>query len=200
MPNQTILQNTVLTRITIIGVILLLFFILLPSIFLWFFKLDTVTTIFEENDPKVYWTERYPFPLLLLLILFLLYITVFHLAIFLQSILPVFGTLIFGRQATYIIAGCIVTLVILMIGLIQTERWAWWGSLLFFSGLILSALTTFWQMQVSDIIHLLDLPAYEIELLEPMTILQDLAIIPWLLIPMLTTLGLLLYSKRFFKP
>ena len=162
-----------------------------------FYKSRNVRMLFENNDPRLYWTERYPFPLLAVLFLSLVCILALHLALFFQAMLPVFGKLMFGRQMVYIIAGLIVTLLLLDYGLIRLKLWAWRGALAYFSLLTISAAITFTWYSFPQIIGMMALPEYEVEFLTKLTFLQDYRLAGLVAIPLLLTLGLLIYSRRF---
>jgi hypothetical protein len=111
---------------------------LLPLLVLRFYRGEKVRAAFEQHDPNQYWTERTPFPILALLLLFLILIVGLHMAIFFQCIFPMFGLVLLGRQSVPWIALCILILGILMYGTARLKRWAWWGSVAFISLLTLS--------------------------------------------------------------
>ena len=190
-------QNTAVTRLIMAGAYMVVFFVLAPKALLRFYKSTNVRMLFEKNDPTLYWTERYPFPLLAVLFLSLVCILALHLALFFQAMLPVFGKLMFGRQMVYIIAGLIVTLLLLDYGLIRLKLWAWRGALAYFSLLTISAAITFTWYSFPQIIGMMALPEYEVEFLTKLTFLQDYRLAGLVAIPLLLTLGLLIYSRRF---
>ena len=97
------------------GVFLLTALIVLPVVGLWFYKNEKVKAVFEAYDANIYWTERTPFPLLALLLLFIIMTIVLHLTLFFQSLFPMFGQIMLGRSAVYVVAFCIVILGILNI-------------------------------------------------------------------------------------
>ena len=192
-------QEVLLSRAGIIGVFAFITLILLPTLALWFYQSKKVQAIFEARDQNLYWTERYPFPLLALLLLLLIIIVVLHIAIFFQALFPLFGQFIFGRQSIYIIALCILLLGVLMYGIAQLKNWAWWGSLGLLSVLMVSSILSFSRYSFYDIILMMDLPAYEIDFLNQVTLLHDFRLVVLIASPFMTALGLLIYSKRYFR-
>jgi hypothetical protein len=196
--NLELSQDQLITRLAIIGVFTFFSLILLPVLTLWFYRNKKVSSLFWENDPYTYWTENFPFPLLALLLLYVIMIIVLHTAIFLQSLFPVFGQIIFGRQSVYLISLCILILGILTVGIIQLKDWAWWGSLVYLSLLSVSSLISFSQHSFYEIIQMMSLPTFEKELLEELTLVHDFYLVGLVAAPLLAALGLLIYSKRYF--
>jgi hypothetical protein len=177
---------------------LLFTLIVLPVAGLWLYRSDIVKSEFEEQDKHIYWTEKYPFSLLAVLFLFVIMIIVFHLTIFFQCLLPMFGEIMLGRSSAYIIAGCILILGILIYGTVRLEKWAWWSSIVFVSLLSISSAMSFSRHSFYNIILMMKLPAYEMEFLNKLTVIHDARIVGLVVTPLLIVLGLLVYSKRFF--
>ncbi len=192
-------RDVLVFRITAIGISAFIFLILLPVLALWFYRNKMVKSVFEAHDPNLYWTERYPFTLLALLFLFVIMIIALHLAIFFQGIFPLFGQIMLGRQPAYLIALCVLILVVLIYGIVQLKRWAWWGSLVFVSALAISSLLSFSQHSFYEIILVMDLPAIEMEFLEKVNLLHNFHLAGLIAVPLLAALGLIIYSKRFFE-
>ena len=158
-----------------------------------------IKSVFTQQDANSYWTERYPFPLLALLLIFVIMVIVMHIAIFFQSLFPMFGQIMLGRQSVYIVALCILILSILMFGVVQLKMWAWWGSLVYISLLTISTAWSFSRYGVYDIVLMLKLPAYEMEFLGKLTLFQDFHLVGLLAIPLLIALALVVYSRRYFE-
>jgi amino acid transporter len=134
--------------------------ILLPAAGLWFYKGERVKSVFEEHDTNIYWTEKYPFPLLSVLLLFIIMIFVMHLTIFFQGLFPNIGKIMLGRSSVYVIAFCTLILGILFYGTIRLEKWAWWGSVILISMLVVSSAISFSRYSFYDLIQMMSLPAY----------------------------------------
>ena len=192
-------QDVLLFQLVTVGVSSLFFLVLLPILALWLYKRETVKLAFEEHDSNKYWTERYPFPLLVLLLLYVIMIVAMHTAIFFQGLFPMFGQILLGRPAAYIIALCILTLGILIYGTVQLKKWAWWSSLVYISLLTVSSVMSFSGHRFYDIIVMMNLPTYEMELLDKMVILHDYPLVGLFAAPLLITLGLVIYSRRYFE-
>ena len=191
-------QEVLLFRLVIIGVFSFVFLVLLPILALWFYRSEKVKSVFEEHDSNRYWTERYPSPLLALLLLFVIIILAMHIAIFFQGSFPMFGLIMLGRQSAYMISFCILVLGVLTYGMARLKIWAWWGSLVYISLLAVSSMMSFSSHSFYDMIAMMDLPAYEVEFLEKLTLLRDYHLVFLFAIPLLIAFGLIVYSKRYF--
>jgi hypothetical protein len=192
-------RDILLVRTIIVGAAALIFLILLPVLALWFYKSEKVRMIFEYHDPNKYWTEKYHFSLLALQLLFVIMIIVLHIAIFFQSLFPIFGQIMFGRQSVYVISLCILILGILMYGIARLKSWAWWGSLFYISLLTISFALTFSRYSFYEIIVMMKLPAYEMGFLDGLVLLHDVHFVGLFVPPLLAALGLLVYSKQYFR-
>ena len=191
-------QEILITRLTIIGIVSFISLILTPILTLWFYGSEKVKSAFEERDRNIYWTENYPFTLMALLLLFGIMILVMHIAIFFQSIFPLFGIIIFGRQSIYLVSLCILVLGILIVGIIRLKIWAWWASLVYLSLLSASAIISFSRHSFYEIIQMMNLPSYELEFISELTLIEDFHLASLITPPLFVGLGLLIYSKRYF--
>ena len=196
--NLDISQDILYPRLVIVGISLLVALIIFPVLALLFYKSEKVKLVFEEDINDEYWIERYPNSILAILLLFVIMIIVMHIAIFFQSVFPMFGQIMLGRQSVYIIALCILIMGILIYGIAQLKTWAWWGSIVFISLLTISSIMTFSRFSLYDIILKMGLPAYEMELLNKMTVIHDIHLTVSIAYPLIAVLGLTIYSKRYY--
>ncbi len=191
-------RDVLLFQSVAVGVSSFLILVLLPILAIGFYKSEKVKTVFEARDPNRYWTEKYPLPLLALLLLYAVMIVAMHITIFFQGLFPMFGQIIFGRPAAYVIALCILILGILIYGTVGLKKWAWWGSLVYILLLTISTILSFSRYSFYDIILMMNLPAYEMGFIDKMILIHDYRLVGLLAIPLLVTLGLIIYSKRYF--
>jgi len=185
-------------RIAGFSLIFCLITVVLPVLLLWLYSRDPVRNTFEINDPRQYWTECYPFPLLIVLGIMLAVIFVFHIAIFLQGLFPFFGEIIWGRTGVRWLAGNIVIQLVILYGLIRLKRWGLWSSLVYYSALTLSAGLSFYGRSFADILLEMSLPQFELEFLATLTLLEGISMFLWIILVLLVLLGLLIYSRGFF--
>ena len=185
-------------RIAAFSLILSLITMVLPVLLLWLYSRDAVHRTFESHNPSRYWTERYPFPLLIVLGIMLAVIFVFQIAIFLQGLYPFFGEIIWGRTGVRWLAGNIVIQLIIMYGLIRLRRWGLWSSLLYYCALTFSAGLSFYGRSLADVLKEMSLPQFEIEFLIPLTFLEGISMFLLIIPVLLVLLGLLFYSRGYF--
>jgi hypothetical protein len=103
-----------------------------------------------------------------------------------------------GRQSVYIITLCILILGILIYGMARLQTWAWWSSLVFVALLTISSVQSFSSHSFYEIILMMNLPAYEMGFLDRLLLLHDYRPVGLFGAPLLITLGLIIYSKRYF--
>jgi len=117
------------------------FLLVLPLIATFFLNMKNIRQAFETQDPRQYWTERYPFSLLVVLAMTAALLVALHFAIFLQGIFPWFGQILIGRSSARLIALNILLLGFLLFGLVKINPWARWGSIVYFALLLVSSST-----------------------------------------------------------
>jgi len=186
-------------RIAVISIFLGLFTLVTPLLVLWLYSRNAVRKTFETNDLRQYWTERYPFPLLIVLGIMLAVLLAFHMALFLQGLFPFFGEIIWGRTGVRWLAGNILIQNVILYGLIKQKRWFFWSSLLYYSALSLSAALSFYGRSLAEVLNEMNLPQFENELLAPLTFTKGISLFLWTVPVLLALLGLLSYSRKYFN-
>lgn len=176
-----------------------IFLILVPLLGLWSYQRPTVRAAFSVPAANNHWLERFPFPLQALLVLFVLMIISLHLAIFFQSLFPLFGKILLGRPAVYLISLCILILGFLIYGTVHLKRWAWWGALVFVSLMTVTSGWSFASHSFYEIILLMNLPSYEMAYLDQLVLLHDFHLVGLITPPLLISLGLIIFSKQYFQ-
>ncbi|MGE5574111.1 MAG: hypothetical protein ACM3ZU_14020 [Bacteroidota bacterium] len=192
-------QRISLARLAIAGAVALVLLVALPVLMLRLYGSERVKLVLEKHDTNSYWTDRYAFPLLALLLLFAIMIIVMHLTIFFQGLFPAFGQILLGRQSARVVSLCILLLGILIYGPVQLKTWAWWGSLVYVSLLTVSTVWSFSKYGLYDILLMLNPPAYETEFLDKLTLMHDLHPVGVLAPPLFVALALIVCSRRCFR-
>ena len=168
-----------------------------PWLLMRFYRSRNVRLTFETRDSKPSWIDDLPQPVLVLGALLLFYIVVLHIPIFFSGIFPLFGLLLTGIAGFMLIDVSIFCLAGLTWGVLKLKSWAWWGSLVFLSLLTLSVIVTFSQYTLLDILARLRFPPTEVEILDGLPF-HGFHLALALGVPLLITLGLLVFSKRYF--
>ena len=99
-----------LAGVLIVAILLGLSYLLIPGLLIRFYRSRNVRLTFETKDPKSYWTEKLPLPVLVLCSLFLFYAIALHIPIFFNGIFPLFGVLLFDIQGILLIDILVVPL------------------------------------------------------------------------------------------
>jgi MFS family permease len=172
-------------------------YFVVPWFLMRFYRSRDVRLTFETRDPKPSWIDDLPQPVLVLGALFLFYIVVLHIPIFFNGIFPFFGLLLIDLAGIFFIDVSIFCLAGLAWGVLKLKPWAWWGSLVFLSLLTLSVIVTFSQCSLVDVLSRMRFPPTEMEILGGLPF-HGFHLALALGVPLLVTLGLLVFSKRYF--
>jgi hypothetical protein len=176
---------------------LALSYAVVPGLLIRFYRSRDVRLTFETRDPRSPWIEDVPLPVLVVCAVFGLTIAVLQVLILFNGVFPLFHTLIFELRGIELIALSILILVGLIWGLLRLRRWAWWGSLLYWGYLTFSSIAALSRMTFADILSHMKFSPLEVEVLDGIPIQgAHLAVLAG--IPLLVTLGLIVYSRRHF--
>lgn len=173
-------------------------YLVVPGSLIRFYRGKNVRRTFETRDPLPHWIETLPLPILILTTLFVFYVVILHVPLFLNGIFPLFGIWLSEMQGFLALDIAIVTLAFLTWGVISRKRWAWWGSVIYRVLLIVSIVVTFAQSEISEILSVMEFPPREMEMFEAVP-LHGIHFAPFIGLPLLATLGLLIFSRRYFE-
>jgi hypothetical protein len=187
-----------LAVVLIMLVALALSYLVLPGVLIWFYRSRNVKLTFEAKDPQTYGVERFPIPVLVLCSLYLFYIVVLHILILFNGIFPLFGVWLVDLQGILLLDILIACLACLIWGTFRLRTWAWWGSLIYFGLLTSSSILTLCRSSLSDILSRMKFAPTETEALQGLPF-QGWHLAAFIGIPLLLTLGLIIFSKRYFR-
>lgn len=186
-----------------VALIALVFFALSYLLFPWllirFYQGRNIRQTFESKHARSYWIEDRPMPILVLSLLYVFYIIMLHLLIMLNGIYPLFGNFLFGFRGIVALDISIASLVGILYGTIQKRQWAWWAAVVGISLFTCSTVITFLKSNYAALLTGLAFPARELEFLGGVP-LQGVHFAIMIGVPLLATFGLVLLSKRYFKP
>ena len=177
-------------------VVLALLYPILPGLLVWFYGSKHMRLTFEQ-DPGEHWTERVPLPSLVLGILFAFYAVALHVSPFFNGIFPLFGVLLFGLPGMFLADVAILSLGALTWGILRLKAWAWWGSVVYFGLLIVSLVWSLSTSTLGEVLEGLNFPPTEMEALQGMP-LHGAHLAAFLGLPLIVTLGVILFSKRYY--
>jgi hypothetical protein len=173
-------------------------YLVFPGLLIRFYRSRNVKLTFETKDARSYWIEDLPIPILVLCSLHLFHIVVLHMLILFNGMFPVFGVFLFGFQGILLLDISIACLVCLIWGTLRLRMWAWWGSVVCLSLITFSTILTLLKSSYSTILSGLEFPPREIEFLGGLPV-QGYHFAVLVGIPLLINLGLIIYSKRYFR-
>jgi hypothetical protein len=179
------------------GTLLALSYFVVPGILIRFYQSRNVRQTFESKEPNPHWIESFPVPLLALCFLYALYAVLLHVPIFFNGIYPFFGMFFFGLEGILLLTISIAGLVGLIWGTMARRRWAWWAGILYFVVMASTTILTFVRSEYHELLAKMNFPPTEMGALAGVP-LQGLHLALFFGVPLLTTLVLILLSRRHF--
>ncbi len=170
----------------------------IPGLLIRFYRSRNVRFTFEHRDPKTYWIEMLPIPILVLCGLFSFYLVALHVLIFFNGVFPLLGVWVSELQGIMLLDISILCLVGLLWGVLRLRKWAWWSALIYFAWTAVSWIITLARSSWLDILLKMDFPPFEMEILQEVPF-QGFHFAALIGIPLLVTSGLIAFSKRYFK-
>ncbi len=176
---------------------LALSYAVVPALLIRFYRSRGVRLTFQARDPNSSWLEDVPLPVLVVCGVFGLTIAVLHVLLLFNGVFPLFHTLVFELRGIELIALSIMIMVGLIWGLLRLRDRAWWGALVYWGYLTFSTIAALSRMTFAEILSHMKFSPLEVDILRGIPIHgAHLAVLAG--IPLLVTLGLLAYSKRYF--
>lgn len=169
-----------------------------PGLLIRFYQSHDVRRTFAVRDPRSYRIETVPMPVLVLTVLFIFYTMAMLVPVFFQGLFPLFGRWLSGIGGVLALGASIVCLVGLTWGVWRQRMWAWQGAVGYFVLLTFSAVVTLVRSSFSEMLSLLRLPPTEAAILQGVP-LQGVHLVPFVGIPLLVTLGVIIVSRRHFR-
>jgi hypothetical protein len=170
-----------------------------PLALLRFYRSRDVTLVFQGEHADACWTERLPLPLLVLCMLYAFWILALHTAVLFRGAFPFFGLLLTDLTGIVMIDAAVWLLVLLTCGTLQRQRWAWWGALAHFAVMTLSSMWTFARLSWVEMLDTMQFAPLEVEALDGIPT-HGLHVAVFIGLPLLATLGWVIYCGRFFAP
>lgn len=182
------------------GVMMLLFYVILPGTWLLFYRSPNVKATCDYYDPVARWTDTCPLPVLAMVIWLCISIAGFFIMAFSNmTILPFFGTFIHGPSA--IAASAILMLAcIFTAGLVyRCDIRGWWIMIISVILFATSALITYSRHDLMEVYRLLNFPPEQLAAMEKFNFFQGNLLYLSVLIWVVPALAYLIYLKKFFK-
>lgn len=197
--NQKMPGNTIFITQLVIGAVLGFFYILIPGVFVLFYRSKHVKATCEFRDSQVRWTDKCPLPLLALSILLILGAYSLSWMLFYGRAVPLFGTIVSGVPGIVVILAVMLILLALARGIYKTNLKAWWGALAL--GIIgsISGFITFSRFSLLELYEKMQFPAQDMEFVKQSGVFEkmDLSLIGG--VSLAVYLAYLLFVKRYFR-
>jgi hypothetical protein len=179
------------------GCVVLVFFMLLPAGFFWFYKRPSVQQTLDYFDPKPSWTDKCPTPVLAVS-LWLVAGAVITLTYIAYGIFPAFGVLLTGTPAIAMLAAWAVVQALLAWGNYRVSPAAWWGTTLFVLVSAVGVLMTYARIDPMDFYRAAGSTPEQIELMQAMGVVRRTTMIVPVVFYGVAALAYLLWVRRFF--
>jgi hypothetical protein len=174
-------------------------YILLPTVFTWFYSRRNTKAVCEERHPLTSWTDHCPLPVLGLSLLSFAMVLGLPVILIYAPIFPFFGHYLRGFLAIVLILGLSGVLAWSAWGLYHQQKKAWWAQLGVTLFLMLSYTLTLFQTGLMEMYRQLEMPAQTMKLLEANAFLQNKWIGLFGLLYFIPYLGLALYARKYFR-
>jgi hypothetical protein len=201
--SQTSAPKGLTTTIMIVqGILSLIVYVIVPGVWVLFYRSRNVRITCEVRDPVPRWTDRCPLPVLAISIWAAFgAVTMLFFPFLYGGVLPFFGIFLSG------ISGTVVCLVIAGLwgysarALYRLEWDGWWIFLVGMCLLSLSAFVTYWRHDLSEMYRMMGYPKQQIAQLQQFNAVFTGQTLAWSTV-IITVLfvGYLLYLRRFFRP
>jgi hypothetical protein len=108
-----------------------LFLLVIPSIFIFFYRSPHVKATCEFKDPKERWTDRCPLPVIALMLVLGMWIFGLFSVAFSNWVFPLFGLILNGYPGMMVVIPLIILACFIIYGVYHLRLWAWWATLFF---------------------------------------------------------------------
>jgi hypothetical protein len=174
------------------------FLIILPGVFILFYRRDDVIKTVEQYDPKERWTDSRPLPILAISFLFIytFFMPFFYIAY--GFVAPFFGVFLSGVPAAILLFANSAISLYLALEVYRMKSQAWYYTIYLSLFWIVSFLITLLFNDFIDIYTPMNLPESQIALIEKMGIFSNFGVFSMTLLYFIPYLGFLWYTKKYF--
>jgi hypothetical protein len=173
-------------------------FIAMPLAFVLVYRSRSVAATVRARDPWPSWTERVPFPVLLLTI-WLAISSISMLGFISHNVIPLFGILITGLPAALLSLVLASLLALLAWGIWRQEPAAWWCTLLLMIAGGAVMLPTLPMIDLVEMYEAMGVPATEIEQMGLTDIYRNPLLLAYSAFLWLGAIGALVWMRRYFR-
>jgi hypothetical protein len=174
-----------------------IFYVVIPAVFVLFYKSKNVKATCEFSDPQVRWTDKCPLPVLAVSFIFTTWTASMLFMGFYKWTIPFFGFIASG------LTGAAVVLIVMFIsaylawGTYKLSMKAWWCSLFLIIAWALSTGITFSRVSIWDLYEKMSFPKEQMSM-KQLGWLNAFTIVLFVGLWSLALLAYLLYIRRYF--
>jgi hypothetical protein len=174
-------------------------YVILPGMFVFFYRSRHVKATCDARDARTRWTDRCPLPVLALSLMFGFWAGSMSFMGFYNWAIPFFGCILSGP------AGAAVAVVLVLVtGYLSWGTWhlsltAWWCAVLSMILWTVSTILTFARVDFMQLYEKMNFPAQQIELMKQSGMPHNPAMIWFFSAWFAGFLAYLFYTKRFFN-
>jgi hypothetical protein len=180
-------------------VFMAIFFIAVPLGFILVYRSRSVTATVRARDPRPSWTERVPFPILIMTI-YLAIGSISLLGIISHNVIPLFGILITGVPAALLTIVLATLFALLAWGTWRQEAAAWWCTLLLLIAGGALMIPTLPMIDLLEMYEAMGIPATEIEQMGLADIYRNPLLLAFAVVMWLASIGVVVWMRRYFRP
>lgn len=191
---------TQMIPLIIMGVVVLVIYVVLPSTWLLFYRSRNVKATCDYYDPVPRWTDRCPLPVLALVLWLAVTVASFFIMAFSNlTVLPFFGMFLYGTPAIAASAVLAFVYAYAMRRAYLLDIRGWWIMVVGITLFAISALITYSRNDLMEVYRMLNFPPEQLAQMEKFNFLQGnllyLSVVLWVV----PALAYLFYIKKFFK-
>ncbi len=195
LPPETALLVIVVT----FGVISLVY-IVLPGLFVLFYRSPHVAATCRARCPEPQWIDGCPRRLLTLMVVWVLLAVSAFLMPAYNFLFPFFGIVLTGAAGAVLWGLVLALSLVLAVGTCRRATWAWWGGLVFTLASTLSSILVVLRFDLTEIMALMNLPEDQIAMMNTFSMLDGWVMALGTFFVWGTFLFYLMTLRRFFKP
>lgn len=181
------------------GAVLLVIFLILPTIWLCFYRSPHVKATCEFYDPVPRWTDGCPFPVLAAVIwLGVSAVASAGFAVIGPAVLPVFGTFVLGIPAKILLLATGLVWAYGAWGFYRLKLRAWWGVALVLAIFMLSAIVTYASADILEIYPKLGYSPEQVAQMAEFNIMKGPMLVWLTVLWCIPVFGFLIYLHRYF--
>jgi len=190
-------RGVIAVILTVVIAVCAVFMVVLPIVFVVFYRRKDVEETVKHRDPRVRWTDRRPLPVLALSLLFIGGAVYYLLMSVTMPLFPLFGRYLTGPPAGI----CLVLLAMLdgflAYSLFRLQLTGWWIAVAAVALRWASAIVTFHRADLLETYSKMGMPQQQLQLMSANPILRSTVLEYWTAAFGLLFLGYMIWVKRY---